>query len=103
MTTKKGTKVLTELLNIQGIKVTQRSQLQGIGIILQVESTERESHCHHCGTKSNRLPQNPRYVVKDLSGGKQPVFLEINRGQFKGKKCGKPFSEKLDFVNNRRT
>ncbi|MEG4458830.1 ISL3 family transposase [Microcoleus sp. N9_A1] len=103
MTTKKGTKVLTELLNIQGIKVTQMSQQPGIGIILQVESTERESHCHHCGTKSNRLHQNHRYVVKDLSWGEQPVFLEINRRQFKCKKCGKPFSEKLDFVNNRRT
>ncbi|MEG4497269.1 ISL3 family transposase [Microcoleus sp. F10-C6] len=103
MTTKKGTKVLTELLNIEGIKVVQMSQLPGIGIILQVESIQKESHCHHCGTKSNRLHQNHRYVVKDLSWGEQPVFLEINRRQFKCKKCGKPFSEKLDFVNNRRT
>ena len=103
MSTKKGTKVLTELLNIQGIKVTQMSQLPGIGIILQVESTHKESHCHHCGTKSNRLHQNHRYVVKDLSWGEKPVFLEINRRQFKCKKCGKPFSEKLDFVSNRRT
>jgi len=103
MTTKKGTKVLTELLNIQGIKVTQMSQLPGIGIILQVESIHKESHCHHCGTKSNRLHQNHRYVVKDLSWGEKPVFLEINRRQFKCKKCGKPFSEKLDFVSNRRT
>ena len=103
MTTKKGTKVLTELLNIQGIKVTQISQVPGIGIILQVESIHKESHFHHCGTKSNRLHQNHRYIVKDLSGGEKPVFLEINRRQFKCKKCGKPFSEKLDFVNNRRT
>ncbi|MBC8062554.1 MAG: ISL3 family transposase [Clostridiaceae bacterium] len=103
MSTKKGTKVLTELLNIQGIKVTQMSQVPGIGIILQVESIHKESHCHHCGTKSNRLHQNHRYVVKDLSWGEKPVFLEINRRQFKCKKCGKPFSEKLDFVNNRRT
>jgi len=103
MTTKKGTKVLTEILNIQGIKVIQRSQQPGIGIILQVESIHRESHCHHCGTKSNRLHQNHRYVVKDLSWGDQPVFLEINRRQFKCQKCRKPFSEKLDFVNNRRT
>jgi transposase len=103
MTTKKGTKVLTELLNIQGVKVIQMSQQPGIGIILQVESIQRESHCHHCGTKSNRLHQNHRYVVKDLSWGEKPVFLEINRRQFKCKKCGKPFSEKLDFVNNRRT
>ena len=103
MATKKGTKVLTEILNIQGIKVVQMSQLPGIGIILQVESTKRESHCPECGTKSNRLHQNHRYVVKDLSWGEKPVFLEINRRQFKCQKCGKPFSEKLDFVNNRRT
>ena len=67
MATKKGTKVLTEILNIQGIKVVQMSQLPEIGIILQVESTERESHCPECWTKSNRLHQNHRYVVKDLS------------------------------------
>ncbi len=103
MATKKGTKVLTEILNIQGIKVVQMSQLPGIGIILQVESINRESHCPECGTKSNRLHQNHRYVVKDLSWGEKPVFLEINRRQFKCKKCGKPFSEKLYFVNNRRT
>jgi transposase len=103
MNIKKGTKVLTELLNIQGIKVTKMNQLPGIGIILQVESIHKESYCHHCGTKSNRLHQNHRYVVKDLSWGEKPVFLEINRRQFKCKKCGKPFSEKLDFVNNRRT
>ena len=41
--------------------------------------------------------------MKDLSWGEKPVFLEINRRQFKCKKCGKPFSEKLDFVMNRRT
>ena len=103
MNTKKGTKVLTELLNIQGIKVTKMNQLPGIGIILQVESIHKESYCHHCGTKSNRLHQNHRYVVKDLSWGEKPVFLEINRRQFKCQKRGKPFSEKLDFVNNRRT
>ena len=103
MTTKKGTKVLTELLNIQGIKVAQISQVPGIGIILQVESIHKESHCPECGTKSNRLHQNHRYVVKDLSWGEKTVFLEINRRQFRCKKCGKPFSEKLDFINNRRT
>jgi len=71
--------------------------------MLQVDSISKESHCHRCGTKSHRLHQNHRYVVKDLSWGEKPVFLEINRRQFKCKKCGKPFSEKLDFVMNRRT
>jgi transposase len=35
--------------------------------------------------------------------GRKTSILEINRRQFKCKKCGKPFSEKLDFVMNRRT
>ena len=103
MATKNGIKVLTEILNIEGIKVISQSQQPGIGIMLQVDSISKESHCHRCGTKSHRLHQNHRYVVKDLSWGEKPVFLEINRRQFKCKKCGKPFSEKLDFVMNRRT
>jgi len=103
MATKNGTKVLTEILNIEGIKVISQSQQPGIGIMLQVDSISKESHCHRCGTKSHRLHQNHRYVVKDLSWGEKPVFLEINRRQFKCKKCDKPFSEKLDFVMNRRT
>ena len=103
MATKNGTKVLTEILNIEGIKVISHSQQPGIGIMLQVDSISKESHCHRCGTKSHRLHQNHRYVVKDLSWGEKLVFLEINRRQFKCKKCGKPFSEKLDFVMNRRT
>src|SRR4028118_1692558 len=103
MATKNGTKVLTKILNIEGIKVISHSQQPGIGIMLQVDSISKESHCHRCGTKSHRLHQNHRYVVKDLSWGEKPVFLEINRRQFKCKKCGKPFSEKLDFVSNRRS
>jgi transposase len=87
----------------ESLRVISQSQQPGIGIMLQVDSISKESHCHRCGTKSHRLHQNHRYVVKDLSWGEKPVFLEINRRQFKCKKCGKPFSEKLDFVMNRRT
>nr|WP_322721735.1 transposase family protein [Nostoc sp. ChiQUE02]MDZ8234830.1 transposase family protein [Nostoc sp. ChiQUE02] len=66
--------------------------------------------CPGCGTKSHRLHQNHRFVVKDLSWGEQLVFLGINRRQFKCESCKKPFSvrvasrrEELDFVNRRRT
>lgn len=30
------------------------------------------------------------------------MFLKVNRRQFKCKTCGKPFSETLDFIDNRR-
>ena len=103
MRTKKEIKFLTKLLNIEGIKVISHRQHEGFGIILQVEGIGKESHCPRCGKKSHRLHQNHRYLVKDLPGGENFVFLEINRRQFKCEKCGKPFSEELEFVRKRRT
>jgi transposase len=99
----KEIKVLTELLKIEGIKVCSYRQHEGIGIILQVKSINKESVCPRCETKSHRLHQNHRYIVKDLPFGEQQVYLEINRRQFKCEKCRKPFSEKFDFIGTRRT
>nr|WP_242045402.1 transposase family protein [Anabaena catenula] len=103
MNRKKGIKILTEVLNIEDIKVISHRQHERIGIILQIEPTKKESVCPHCGTKSQRLHQNHRYIVKDLPWGEKPVYLEINRRQFKCEKCRKPFSEDWDFVGKRRT
>ena len=103
MNRKKGIKILTELVNIEDIKVISHRQHEGIGIILQIEPGKKESVCPRCGTKSQRLHQNHRYIVKDLPWGENPVYLEINRRQFKCEKCRKPFSEELDFIGKRRT
>jgi transposase len=102
MTAKKGIKLLIELLNIEGIKVISQRQHEGIGIIFQIEPIRKESVCPRCRTKSHRIHQNHRYIVKDLPWGEKPVFLEINRRQFKCEKCRKPFSEDLDFIRKRR-
>ena len=103
MSAKKGIKLLTELLNLERIKVISHRQHERIGIILQLEPIRKESVCPRCQTKSHRVHQNHRYLVKDLPWGEKPVFLEINRRQFKCKKCQKPFSEDLDFIRKRRT
>jgi transposase len=103
MRTKKEIKLLTKLLDIEGIKVISHRQHEGIGIILQVERMGKESNCPRCGKKSHRLHQNHRYLVKDLPWGEKFVFLEINRRQFKCEKCVKPFSEELEFVRQKRT
>ena len=102
MTARKRIKLLTEILNIEGIKVISQHQHEGIGIILQIESIGKESICPRCGTKSHRVHQKHRYIVKDLPWGEKAVFLEINRRQFKCEKCRKPFSEELDFIKRRR-
>ncbi len=78
MNRKPGIKILTELLDIKDIKVISHRQHEGIGIILQVEANKKESICPRCGTKSQRLHQNHRHIVKDLPWGEKPVYLEIN-------------------------
>ena len=103
MSTKKELKLLTELLNLEGIKVLSHRQYEGIGIILQLEASGKESICSRCGSKSNKLHQNRWHIIKDLSWGERAVFLEINRRQFKCEKCQKPFSEEMGFVKERRT
>ncbi len=42
-------------------------------------------------------------LVKDLPISGQPVYLQVNRRQFKCDNCQKPFSEELDFVAKKRT
>jgi transposase len=74
MTAKKGIKLLTELLNLEGIKVISHRQHEGIGIILQLEPIRKESVCPRCRTKSHRVHQNHRYIVKDLLGEKRQYF-----------------------------
>ncbi|TFI53284.1 transposase [Mastigocladus laminosus UU774] len=81
--TPKRIKVLTELLGLSEVKVISQRQHKGIGVILQIEPTRKESICPKCGTKSHRLHQNRRHIVKDLPWGEQQVFLEINRRQLK--------------------
>jgi transposase len=103
MVRKKGIKALTEILDIEGVKVISHRLHAGIGLILQTESISDYSICPRCGTVSHRLHQNHRYIVKDLLFGENPVFLEINRRQFKCDVCKKPFSEELDFVSRKRT
>jgi transposase len=94
---------MTEVLKLEGVKVSSYRQHEGIGIILQLEEMKQESTCIRCGTKSSRLHQNHRHIIKDLSWGEQEVFIEINRRQFKCEKCQKPFSEEIEFVRARRT
>jgi len=88
---------LTELLNIPGLVVEYYRNL-GQELILDVEAETDYSNCPKCGQVSNHLHQNHGHLVRDLPLSNRQVFLRVNRRQFKCKKCGKPFSEDLDFV-----
>lgn len=102
MASSSKTKLLTELLNLKSVQVTKYKILPQVGLILHTQVLSKEANCTRCGNKSQRIHQNHRYLIKDLPISGQPVYLEINRRQFKCEFCQKPFSEELDFVKKRR-
>ena len=93
--------LLTQLLGLPGIEVENYYDL-GDQFILEVEAMTTQVTCPRCGQSSSHLHQNHWYLARDLSISGRTVFLKVNRRQFKCHTCGKPFSETLDFIGNRR-
>ena len=93
--------LLTQLLNLAGIEVEDYTDCGG-QLILEVEARTTQATCPCCQQTSCHLHQNHWYLVRDLSISRRTVFLKVNRRQFKCQTCGKPFSEALNFIGNRR-
>ena len=93
--------LLTELLNLPGIEVENYTNCDN-QLIIEVEARTTQATCPRCQQTSCHLHQNHWYLARDLSISGRTVFLKINRRQFKCQTCGKPFSETLDFIGNRR-
>ena len=95
--------MLDKFLNLKGTSIQGYLHLENIGIVGRIESKNKKATCPHCGLESDKLHQNHRHLVKDLPISGQPVYLQVNRRQFKCNNCRKPFSEELDFVASKRT
>ena len=93
--------LLTQLVNLPGIEVENYTDL-GNQFILEVEAITTQATCPRCHQSSGHLHQNHWYLARDLSISGRTVMLKVNRRQFKCQPCGKPFSETLDFIGNRR-
>ena len=99
---KSHNKLLTEILKIPGNVVSSYQLQSTIGIIVKIEPEQQQATCPRCGHSSQRLHQNHWHLIKDLPLSTQPVYLRVNRRQFKCEHCKKPFSELLDYVNPKR-
>ena len=82
MTGKRDIKILTELLDLDDVKVISHRLHSGIGMILQTESKKSYGTCPNCGTKSHKLHQNHRHIIKDLPFGE--VGYRYEQRMFEG-------------------
>ncbi len=94
--------LMTQLLNLEGVKVIDYRIIEGIGIILSLENTKKEVVCPSCGQTTELLHQNKFQTVRDLSFGQQSVYLKVNRRRMRCPHCQNKFTEELDFVRRKR-
>ena len=93
--------LFTQLLKLDGIAVEDYYDL-GEEIVLTVEAETNSAICPRCGQTSKNTHENHYHLVRDLNFGERKVLLKYNRRQFKCSECKKPFSEKLEFIGERR-
>ena len=95
-------RLMTKLLGLSGVIVEDSIETEST-IILSVRAKSKTAICPRCGQLSRRLHQNKKHLVKDLPISNREVILRVNRRQFKCEQCQKPFSEILDFVENKKS
>ena len=71
--------LMNQLLNLEGVKVKDYRIIEGIGIILSLENTQKKVLCPNCRKTTELLHQNNFQTVRDLSFGQQLVYLKVNR------------------------
>ncbi len=91
-----------KILNLPGMKVLGCQEIEGLGLIIEIEAAVNYCTCQRCGQVSRSVHQNHWRTVQDLPWNTKQVLLRINRRQFKCIFCRKPFSEELDFVDKQR-
>lgn len=94
-------RIITQLLNLPGVAVEESKEIEDT-IIFKVQLLEKKARCPRCSQISYRLHQNKYHLAEDLAIGGKKVILQVNRRQFKCVYCQKPFSEKLEFIGERK-
>ena len=90
--------LMNQLLNLEGVKVKDYRIIEGIGIILSLENTQKKVLCPNCRKTTELLHQNNFQTVRDLSFGQQLVYLKVNRRRMRCPYCQNKFTEELEFV-----
>jgi transposase len=96
-------KNLTELLDLPQASVIGVSRIIDAHICFHIQLDNKEIHCPHCHTATRELHQNRPILIRDLSVFGKAVYLRIPRRKFYCRKCQRYSTERLDWLDWRRT
>ena len=94
---------VTKIIKFEEMKVSNYHFLSDNELLIELVNKEKKATCSHCQATTDKVHQSHWFRIRDIPISGYHVFLNINRRQFRCKKCGKIFSEELNFVKKRRT
>ena len=93
---------LDSLLNLPGVTIEGLVQVEGY-VCLQVKILALGINCPHCQNHTQELHQSSSILVRDLPTFGSPVYLKVSRRKFYCRKCQRYSTEKLEFIDWRRS
>lgn len=93
---------LDSLLNLPGITIEGLTQVEGY-VCLQLQILASGIDCPHCQNFTQELHQSNSLLIRDLPTFGSPVYLKVPRRKFYCRKCQRYSTEKLEFVDWRRS
>lgn len=88
---------VADLLDFPSLRVAgYRKEADRIEV--SVEFEKASAICPDCGVRSTRKHSETPVPVRDLACFGRPAYLLLPRRRFKCRHCGKPFTERLRFV-----
>lgn len=89
---------LADVLDIPSVRVTgYRKEPDRMEINVELELNSAD--CPECGVRSTRRHSQKSIPIRDLPCFGRQVYLLLPRRRFKCNHCGKPFTERLTFVD----
>ena len=88
---------LEDILDISDLRVTGYEK-QSDRVDIHAQLCQNSAVCPDCGTRSSRGHGEKQIDVRDLPCCGRQVHIKIPRHRFKCRRCGKPFTERMQFI-----
>ena len=88
---------LENVLDLREVRVDSYAK-KALRIEIHVSLKSMSARCPVCNLRSTRKHSEKRIKVRDLSCFGRRVYLSVPRRRFKCRKCAKPFTERLSFL-----
>ena len=68
-----------QILSLPGMKVLSCQEIEGLGLIIEIEAAINYCTCHKCGRVSRSVHPHHWRTIQDIPWNNKQILLRINR------------------------